>query len=216
MENSEALHVNENISEAVHKPFRCAIPAPQQYSHRAYGLFWWPFYLSNYKISQLSPSPLHTGDKLWVIKEQSTNATWVSSRIFPMVELIKKREENQRMLRGHCCLLRCGRIIQGKHPFITRCRRKSQTKLCFQLFVLPWSTFFSLQFSTKIQGIFAACHEGITSHQGIAPCQGRRSHGLTRIIQESVLRSNLTNWAGCTNPPSLRISVLSFSLTQIK
>lgn len=74
------------------------------------------FYLSNYKFSQLIPSPLNTGDKLWVIKEQSTNLTPVSSRVFPMVEVIKKREENQRMLRGLCCLLRHGRTIQGKHP----------------------------------------------------------------------------------------------------
>lgn len=139
-----------------------------------------------------------------------------------MDELIKKREENQRMLRGLCCLLRHGRTIQGKHPSRSHSSRgaggnpKPSFASCSLCCLGQPSSL--LQFSTKIQGTFAACHAGISSHQGIAPCQGRRSH-LTRIIQESVLGSNLTaftNWAGCTNPASLRMSVLSISHTQIK
>lgn len=192
---SGALHVDVNISNTEHKPFRCPIPAPQQYSHRACGLSWQLFYLPNYKFSQQPPSPLHTADKLWVIKEQSTNLTPMSSRILPMVELIKKREENQRMLRGHCGLLRHGRIIWGKHTPRSHSSKDAggNPKLSFASWSLcclgqPSSL---LQLSTKIHGIFAIYHEGITSHQGIEPCQGRRSH-LTRIIQELLLESNLT------------------------
>lgn len=147
MENSanlsEALHVDVNISKAVHKCFRCA---PQQYSHRACGLPWRPFYLSNYKFSQLTPSPLYTGDKLWVIKEQSTNPTPVSSRIFPMVELIKNRpkpKDAERPSLSPKAWKNDPRETPIRVPFITRCWRKSQTKLCFLLFVLPQSTFFS-------------------------------------------------------------------------
>lgn len=101
-----------------------------------------------------------------------------------------------------------------KVPFIARCWRKSQSFASCSLCCLGQPSSL-LQFSTKIQGIFAACHEEISSDQGIAPCQGRRSH-LTRVIQESVLGCNLTaitNWTGCTNPASLRISVLSLSHT---
>lgn len=149
MENSgklsEAPHVDVNISEAAHKPFRCAIPAPQQYSHTACGLSWQPFYLSNYKFSQLTPSSLYSDDKLWIIKEQSTNPIPVSSRIFTMVELIKKRGKSEDIEKPLLSpkAWNYPRETPIRVSFITRCWRKSQTKLCFLLFVLPQSTFFS-------------------------------------------------------------------------
>lgn len=148
--SSEALHVDVNISEAEHKPFRCAIPAPQQYSHRARGLSWQLFYLCSHNSSQQPPSPLHTADKLWVIKEQSTNLTSVSSWIFPMVELIKKREENQRMLRGHCGLLRRGRNIRGKHTSHSSKDAGGNPKLSFASC--------SLCCFSQLSSLFAALH----------------------------------------------------------
>lgn len=114
-----------------------------------------------------------------------------------------------------------------KVPFITRCWEEIPDQALLPALCAA-SVNFVLFYSSplKHQNGNICClpqkflKVGITSHQVITQSVqcGRRSH-LTRIIQELVLGRSLTavtNWAVCTNPHLLRLSLFFHTQTKIK
>lgn len=132
-----------------------------------------------------------------------------------MVELIKKREENQRMLKGHCGLLRHGRIIRGKHTSRSHSslsaggNPKPSFASCSLCCLCQPSSL--LQLSTKIHGIFAVCPEGITSHH--ARAGDPISPGSSRNCWD---QSHSHHKLGRMHKPSLSQDHCSLSHIQIK